>query len=235
MSEEQNSNDSGDVEAVKEPTNVESAKEQAENKTDDVSEKPGYVAELEERIQNLSAIVGKLTNEKKREEKQQAEEPQKPVGEVQQYGELEERLKKMESRAKKQERAAKLSTIELSLVEAGASAALAKSQAEFFAFKLGDRLQVSDDDSGNINVSVLDTDGSNVVTVNDWAKAYVESDEGLYLKSSKKGPSVNNGGESSGQASKVKLSSAEYSKQFSEARKRGQEAADAFVATHSIS
>ena len=110
---------------------------------------------------------------------------------------------------------------------------LAKDQTEFFAFKLGERAVTSEDDIGNITIQIADTDGSKV-SVNDWAKAFLQSDGGAYLRSGKTGPSVNNSGTSKVETGKVKVSQLEFSKGVAIAAQKGQEAVDQFRATHAM-
>lgn len=226
---------SGEGEAVKESQEiVEPALEQDSTESDEINSLKGQLSELSERLQKQSALIGKLTNEAKREKHTTGPSSEQPKGEVSEYQELRQQLDSFQARFDRQERAAKLNAIELSLVEAGASPALAKEQSEYFAFKLGDRLASSEDSAGKLNVQVIDTDGVTPVPVGDWAKALLGSDSGAYLRAQKRGPSTNNVGEAATPSSKVKLNQVEYSKQLAQARGRGQKAVDAFVASHSI-
>lgn len=236
MSEEENSNTSGDVEAVKEETNkVDSAMGQDTNNSEELNSVKAAMTAMEDRLQQQSALIGKLSNSLKKEEKAEPVAPSgdEAKGEVAQFNEMKQQLEDFQTRMKKQEKAAKLSSIELALVEAGATPTLAKNQAEFFAFKLNERIVTSDDDAGNISIQIADTDGSNV-SVNDWAKALIQSDNGAYLRAGKTGPSVNNGGTPREDKGKVKLSSLEFSQGIAQAVKGGEDAVKQFRATHSM-
>lgn len=227
----------GDTEAVKDSQNVGSATEQAEdNNSGKLKQLEDRLQAQDERLQQQSAIIGKLTNENKNHDQKVSEkiEPNDKTGEVSQYSELKEQLDLFQRRFQKQEKAAKLSDIELALVEAGASPNLAKEQADYFAFKLGDRIIAEESETGDIMRSVVDTDGITNVPLSQWAKAHIESDLGSYLRASRTGPSVKNQGTSAGQSQKVKLQSGDYSRQFAEAHAQGKEAVESFTATHSL-
>jgi hypothetical protein len=231
-----NLNTSGEVGAVKETTTVDPAMGPDANDNGNKYEQlESKLLEMGERLQKQSAIIGKLTNEKKTQEpKAEAvlEAPEK-TGEISKYQALEEKLDAFQQRIQKQEKAATLSALELSLVEAGASPQLAKEQADYFAFKLGDRITSEETEAGEVKRSIADTDGTQV-PVSQWARAYIESDAGSYLRATKTGPSVKNQGTSAGQAQKVKLKSADYSRGYSEAQMKSPDDAAAFVATHSM-
>jgi len=223
-----------DAEDVKEKQIIDPAMEQDNKSSEELSQLKSQVEEMQERLQKQSALIGKLSNDKKREEPN-GEEPKdvKPKGEIAGYSELEKKIDAFQEKIQKQERAAKLNAIELALVEAGAATSLAKSQAEFLAFKLGSRVKASDDDSGLVVVEIADTDGV-AMPVSSWAKSFIESDDGSYMKAHKTGPSVKNHGENSGSGSKVTLSSIEYSKGYSLAHSKGPEAAKAFADSHEL-
>jgi len=226
---------SGDGEAVKDPQENGAAMEQSDNSnsSEELQDLKNQLQIMSERMQQQSAIIGKLTNEaKSQNQKLEPEGVEKNPGEVSQYRELEEKLDKYESRFKQQEKAAKLSEIELGLVEAGASPALAKEQADYFAFKLGDRI-VPEENDGVIKHKIVDTNGE-IVPITQWAKAHLESDSGSYLKAHKTGPSVQNKGTSGGNAQKTKLSSSAYSSGYAEANARGIKEAQAFAASHTF-
>lgn len=233
MSEENNI--SGDAEeAVKDQQEqVEVATEQPKENSNEIDQLKSQLDLMQERLQKQSAIIGKLTNEKKHEADEEPKNESKPQGEISKYSELEEKLDNFQQRIQKQERAAKLNAIELALIEAGANTGLAKTQAEFFAYKLNERITSVEDDNGNINIQIADTNGEST-TVNSWAKAFIGSDEGAYLRANKTGPSVNNSGDAGGQAQRVKLNSVEYSKQYALADMKGADAVNAFVASHSM-
>ena len=240
MSQEANeTNTSGDGEAVKTTEENGQAVEPVPtvNREDYDSLKAEF-SELKERLQQQSALIGKLTNEKKREEKQQATEApaqsqEKERGDVQEYQELRKQLEDFQNRMKKQEKAQKLGAIELALVEAGAEPTLAKQQADYFLYKLGERIQTSEDDSGVTSVSVRDTDDTQVC-VADWAKAFIQSDGGSYLRAGKKGPSVRNDGDTRAPTGKVKLSMAEFAKGMADAAAKGEDAVKVFSSSHSL-
>lgn len=236
---DENATTSGDEnsEAVKDSQNSGAAMEQAEdNSSGKVQQLESQLLELGERLQKQSAIIGKLTNEKKGQDQKADESIEAPekTGEVSQYKALEEKLDLFQRRFQKQENAAKLSDIELALVEAGASPHLAKEQADYFAYKLGDRITAEELETGEVKRSIVDTDGVTSVPMLQWAKAHIESDAGSYLRATKTGPSIRNQGAPAGQAQKIKLASSEYSKQFAQAHAQGKEAAESFTATHSL-
>ena len=238
MSEE-NAMTSGDenAEAVKDSQNVDPATGQdGKDNGGKIEQLQSQMLEMNERLQKQSALIGKQANEIKSQQSSAAETPaaKEKTGEVSKYQELEEKIDLLQRRSKQQENAAKLSDIELALVEAGASPQIAKEQADYFAFKLGDRIIVEESDAGEVKRSIVDTDGVTNVPVSQWAKAYIESDAGSYLRAAKTGPSVKNNGTAPGQAQKVKLKSGAYSKGYSEAQANGKDAAEAFAATHSI-
>ena len=221
---------------VKEPENSGSATVQPEKDNGSkVEQLQNQLLELSDRIQKQSAIIGKLTNEKKSQEVKTEVEPNttEKTGEVSKYRELEEKLDNFQRRIQKQEKAATLSAIELSLVEAGASPQLAKEQADYFAYKLGDKISIDESEAGEVKRGIVDTDGI-IVPMSQWAQAYIESDAGSYLKASKTGPSVKNIGTSASVAPKVKLNSSDYSKAYAEAHSKGKEAAENFTATYSL-
>jgi len=239
MEAPENVQPSGDenVEAVKDSQIVEPAAESVqEEEGSKYQQLESQLREMSERLQKQSALIGKLTNERKNQESQETDKKEKEpakTGDVSKYRELEEKLDGFQRRIQKQERAAKISEIELSLVEAGASPQLAKEQAEFFNFKLGDSIVSEETDDGGIVHKWVDTDGAHV-PLSHWAKAYIESDAGGYLRAHKVGPSVKNNGSSAKNAQKVKLSSADYSRAYAEAHAQGKEAADAFAAMHTM-
>lgn len=212
------------------------AKEQeSKQESGKIEQLESQLLDMADRLQKQSAIIGKLTNEKKSHEPkpEKDENKKEKAGDVSHYKQLEEKLDVFQRRIEKQEKAATLSEIELSLVEAGASPQLAKEQAEFFAFKLGDRILSEESEAGEITRSVTDTNGE-PVTMAQWAKAYIESDSGSYLRAGKTGPSVKNKGNAEGNVGKIKLKSADYSRAYSEAHAQGKEAVEAFIATHSM-
>jgi predicted RNase H-like nuclease (RuvC/YqgF family) len=236
MSEENNIPAEG--EAVKEqPKQVDPAELQGENESssEEIQALKSQLSEVTGRLQQQSAQIGKLNNALKREAKEEDGEPEpKPEGLVSKHSELEKKLDSYAERFAKQERAAKINGIELSLIEAGAEPALAKNQAEFYAFKLGDRLQATEDHNGRLSIEVADVDGT-TAPVGNWAKAYLESDDGLYMKATRKGPSVKNVGDSAGgPKKKVALNSNDYSRQFAEANNKGSDAVESFRAAYTM-
>jgi len=235
MSEQANITTSGDGEAVKdEPTTVDPAMEQGKNSSEELNTLKASLDTMEERLQQQSALIGKLNNSLKKESKAEPEKKaEEPKGEVEQYNEMKQQLDTLQARMKKQDEAAKLSAIELALVEAGADPKRAKDQSDFFAFKLGERVVTSDDSAGNISIQIADTDGSNVA-VNDWAKALLQRDEGAYLRAGKTGPSIKNGGNAREDVGKSKVSSLDFSKGVAEAVRQGPKALEQYRATHAI-
>jgi molecular chaperone GrpE (heat shock protein) len=231
---------SGDGEAVKDTPiateTVSPATEQDENKSGgnaEIAELKNQLSELTNRLQQQSAIIGKLTNEKKKEPETAPDKTdEKPKGKASEYSELSSQLQELQGKFQRQERAAKLSKIELALIEAGADQKLAKSQADYFLYSLGENLQAEETDNGYI-VQVKDTDGT-LLDSTEWAKAFIASDSGAYLRGTRTGPSTHNTGESRTPVQKQVLSSADYSRQYSEAHAKGEEAVKAFVATHSM-
>ncbi len=226
------------AEAVKDSQNVDSAMGQDTNNNGDKLEQlESKLLEMGNRLQQQSAIIGKLTNEKKTQEPKAVENVEAPeqTGDISKYQALEEQMATFQRRIQKQEKAATLTDIELSLVEAGASPQLAKEQADYFAFKLGDRINSEESSTGEVKRSISDTDGVTNVPMSQWAKSYIESDAGSYLKATKTGPSVKNQGTSAEQSQKVKLKSADYSRGYSEAQMKSPEDAAAFIATHAMS
>ena len=229
------------------PASVEAVKDDAENvevpameqdekdsSQDEIQQLKNQIKEMAERQQQQSALIGKLNNALKREAKEESEPEPKQEGEISKYSELEKKLDSYAERFKKQEKAAKLNAVELALIEAGADPSLAKSQSEFYAYKLGDRLQAVDDNGGRMSIEVSDTDGLSV-PVESWAKAFLESDDGLYMKAVRKGPSVNNKGESSGgPGKKVALKPSDYSLKFAEANAKGPQEVESFKAAYTM-
>ena len=243
MSEENaipNEPTSGDGDAVKDapktPETSSPATEQGDEKSGgiaEIAELKNQLSGLNERLQQQSAIIGKLTNERKKEpDPPPGDDDDKPKGKASEYSELSAQLQELQGKFQRQERAAKLSNIELALIEAGADQKLAKSQADYFLYSLGDDLQAEETDSG-YSVKVRDTDGS-LIDSTDWARAFVASDSGSYLRGSKTGPSTRNTGDSRTPVQKQVLKSADYSRQYSEAHAKGEEAVKAFVAMHSM-
>lgn len=238
MERDNEGNIPAESEAVKDETKqVDPAMEQGKNESSDgeLSQLKSQVQDMTERLQQQSALIGKLNNAMKREVKEDSKESDpKQEGEVSKYSELEKKLDSYTERFAKQERAAKINGIELSLIEAGADPSLAKNQAEFYAFKLGDRLKAEENQNGQLSIQIADGDGINV-PVGSWAKAFLESDDGLYMKATRKGPSVKNVGDSVGGPKKqVQLNSNDYAKQFAEANAKGQEAVEAFKAAYTM-
>jgi len=222
MSEENNI--PGDGAPVKDEPIVDQAKG-SDEKNGEIKTLESKISALEERLQQQSALLGKFVNAAKKEA--QPEPAKKPKTDVEQYSELKAQIEELQAKNQKQERATKLSAIELALVEAGADPARAKMQVDFFAFQLGDKLQIDDS-------AVVVKEGDSVETIKAWAKAKLESDEGSFLRAYKVGPSVKNAGGPSGSVSKTVLTSAEYSAGYARAAAEGKDAAKAFAESHTM-
>jgi len=157
------------------------ATESERSKTPDgADELKALLAEQSKRLQEQSAILGKITNRLGKlektdpvdpEPKARAEEPKK----TDKFDPMAERFSKLETRLKAQEDAAKLLAMRDALVENGVDPGSAKQFAKWISLEHGEGITAELDDSGGFAVAMGET------SLGDWTKAYLESESGKAL------------------------------------------------------
>jgi len=172
------------------------------------------IKKLEERLDHQSRILGKQENEQKRQTKSEEEPkaPEKPKNGTEKFTALEAKIEALEAKNNAKLEAVKRSELASSLVANGVDPTVSNDLADFLAYKQGDNIKATEDDLGNVAVTI----GEEGTGVNDWAKAYLNSDGGKVFSGTVKGPSTKNHGKPPAQTSTVSMNPLAFSRKMAE-------------------
>jgi len=217
MAQEQGSTGSTDTNnTTVDANNAKNTNTDNQNKEkDDITLLKETISTLAEQVKNQSFILGKITNSTKKEVKTETKKDETvDKSDISKFSELEQKIAELQRLNESKTEVAKKSLISKSLIEAGIDPKASGKMGNFLAFELGEKLEASEI-NGEMRLTVKD--GEKEVPLPNYIKMYLESDEGGWMKPSKKGPTPNTGStQRTGTGSQTVLSPMDYSKAVSQ-------------------